>query len=68
MIREFGWVELSFLFSAMRWTLLLSVLAFVGGGVVGFMVALLRVAPVAPLGCELTVRKSGIGWWPAMSF
>jgi polar amino acid transport system permease protein len=49
MIREFGWVEFMFLLSAMRWTLVLSVIAFVGGGIAGFFVALLRVSPIAPL-------------------
>ena len=48
MIREFGPVELMYLLSAMRWTLGLSLLAFVGGGVVGLFIALLRVAPFAP--------------------
>jgi len=49
MIREFGTVEFVYLLAAMRWTLGLSLVAFVGGGLVGLLVALLRVAPVAPL-------------------
>ena len=49
MIREFGTVEFVYLLAAMRWTLGLSLVAFVGGGLVGLVVALLRVAPVAPL-------------------
>ena len=49
MIREFGTVEFVYLLAAMRWTLGLSLVAFVGGGVVGLLIALLRVAPVAPL-------------------
>ncbi|MGK6307862.1 amino acid ABC transporter permease [Variovorax sp. DT-64] len=49
MIRDFGSVEFFYLLAAMRWTLGLSLLAFVCGGVVGLLVALLRVAPVAPL-------------------
>jgi len=48
-IREFGTVEFVYLLAAMRWTLGLSLVAFVGGGVVGLLIALLRVAPVAPL-------------------
>jgi len=48
-IREFGTVEFVYLLSAMRWTLGLSLVAFVGGGLVGLVIALLRVAPVAPL-------------------
>ena len=49
MIRDFGSVEFVYLLAAMRWTLGLSLVAFVGGGVVGLVVALLRVAPVRPL-------------------
>ena len=49
MIREFGTVEFVYLLAAMRWTLGLSLVAFVGGGLVGLVIALLRVAPVAPL-------------------
>jgi polar amino acid transport system permease protein len=48
-IREFGTVEFGYLLAAMRWTLGLSLVAFVGGGLVGLLIALLRVAPVAPL-------------------
>jgi polar amino acid transport system permease protein len=47
-MREFGPVEFMYLLGAMRWTLGLSVLAFVGGGLVGLVIALLRVAPFAP--------------------
>lgn len=49
MIRDFGSVEFIYLLGAMRWTLGLSVIAFVGGGLVGLVVALLRVAPLAPM-------------------
>ncbi|VWX61060.1 Polar amino acid ABC transporter, inner membrane subunit [Burkholderiales bacterium 8X] len=49
MIREFGSVEFLYLLGALRWTLGLSILAFVCGGLVGLLVALLRVAPFAPL-------------------
>jgi polar amino acid transport system permease protein len=48
-IREFGTVEFVYLLAAMRWTLGLSLVAFVCGGLVGLVIALLRVAPVAPL-------------------
>lgn len=47
-MREFGPVEFMYLLGAMRWTLGLSLLAFVGGGLVGIVIALLRVAPFAP--------------------
>jgi polar amino acid transport system permease protein len=49
MIRDFGSVEFLYLLAAMRWTLGLSLVAFVTGGLVGLVVALLRVAPVAPV-------------------
>jgi polar amino acid transport system permease protein len=47
-MREFGPVEFVYLLGAMRWTLGLSALAFLCGGIVGLFVALLRVAPFAP--------------------
>jgi polar amino acid transport system permease protein len=40
--RSFGPSEFLFLLAALRWTLLLSLVAFVGGGVVGFLIAILR--------------------------
>ncbi|HKW90431.1 MAG TPA: amino acid ABC transporter permease [Methylomirabilota bacterium] len=53
MIREFSAHEFWFLVAATRWTLLLSLVAFVGGGVGGLIVSILRVrrrgllAPIA---------------------
>jgi polar amino acid transport system permease protein len=47
-MRELGPVELLYLLAAMRWTLGLSALAFICGGLVGLVIALLRVAPFAP--------------------
>lgn len=49
MIREFALIDVFYLVAAMRWTLALSAMAFLGGGLVGLAVALLRVAPFAPL-------------------
>jgi len=40
--RSFGIPEFIYLLAALRWTLLLSLIAFVGGGVVGFVIAILR--------------------------
>jgi polar amino acid transport system permease protein len=40
--RSFGLSEFIYLLAALRWTLLLSLVAFVGGGVVGFVIAILR--------------------------
>lgn len=42
MNRSFGLSEFVYLLAALRWTLLLSLIAFVGGGVVGFVIAILR--------------------------
>ena len=49
MIREFSSSELLFLLRQTQWTVVLSLIAFLGGGVFGFVVAVLRVAPQAPL-------------------
>ncbi len=48
-LREFGWQELQFLLLSVRWTVLLSLIAFVGGGLLGLIVAGLRIAPYRPL-------------------
>jgi polar amino acid transport system permease protein len=42
MSRTFGVSELLFIVGALRWTVLLSLVAFVGGGIVGFAIAILR--------------------------
>jgi polar amino acid transport system permease protein len=49
MIREFAGADIVYLLFAARWTLLLALVAMVGGGVLGLLVALLRVAPFRPL-------------------
>ena len=43
MIREFTWSEAWFLVEAVRWTVLLAVLAFIGGSVMGLIIAVLRI-------------------------
>jgi polar amino acid transport system permease protein len=40
--RSFGIPEFFYILGAVRWTLLLSLVAFVGGGAVGFVIAILR--------------------------
>lgn len=45
MLREFGWNEAWFLLLATRWTIALTLIAFVGGAVGGILVAILRTAP-----------------------
>ena len=49
MIREFASPDIVYLLLAARWTLLLALVAMVGGGILGLFVALLRVAPLRPL-------------------
>ncbi|HEY3533157.1 MAG TPA: amino acid ABC transporter permease, partial [Casimicrobiaceae bacterium] len=44
MIRQFGWNEFELLVLAARWTVVLALIAFVGGGIGGLIVALLRTA------------------------
>lgn len=48
-LRDFGPNELMFLVMATRWTILLALIAFAGGGAIGLIVAALRVAPLRPL-------------------
>jgi polar amino acid transport system permease protein len=43
--RSFGLPELIYILEAVRWTLLLSLVAFLGGGVVGLVIAVLRTSP-----------------------
>ncbi len=49
MIRDFTLNDVLYLVAAMRWTLALTAIAFIGGGIVGLTVALLRVSAMAPL-------------------
>lgn len=42
MIRQFGWNEFELLVFAVRWTIVLAIIAFIGGGIGGLIVALLR--------------------------
>jgi polar amino acid transport system permease protein len=44
MSRAFGAAELIFLLEALRWTVALTLVAFIGGGIGGFFVALMRVS------------------------
>ena len=48
-LRDFGPNELMFLLLATRWTILLALITFVGGGILGLVVAAIRVAPARPL-------------------
>jgi polar amino acid transport system permease protein len=46
LIRPFGWPEFWIIVLAIRWTIALSVIAFVGGGIGGLFIALVRVSDV----------------------
>lgn len=46
MIRQFGAIDLLFLIAAVRWTVALTLAAFVGGGIIGLIVAIMRVSSV----------------------
>ncbi len=45
MIRDFTIGEFWYLILATRWTILLSIVAFAGGSIVGFAIALMRISP-----------------------
>lgn len=47
MIGSFSWTHLMYLVQSIGWTLVLSVLAFVLGGIAGFIVMLARISPRA---------------------
>jgi polar amino acid transport system permease protein len=49
MIREFSLIDVYYLLLAARWTLALTGLAFLGGGLVAMIIAVMRVSPFAPL-------------------
>jgi polar amino acid transport system permease protein len=49
MIRELSFIDVLYLIAATRWTLALTAIAFLGGGLVGLMIAILRVSGLAPL-------------------
>jgi polar amino acid transport system permease protein len=73
MIREFALIDVAFLLGAARWTLALAAIAFLGGGLVGLVVALLRVAPVAParwlaVGYIQAVQGTPLLAWLFLSF
>ena len=56
MIRTFGTPEFLFMLSAARWTVLLSLVAYAGGGVLGLVLAAMRTGGARPL------RWFAAGW------
>lgn len=55
MIRDFGTIDILYLIAAARWTLLLTLVAFAGGAMMGLLLAVFRVSPFAPLRVIATV-------------
>src|SRR5258708_25311037 len=49
MIREFSFTDVLYLTAGVPWTLALTAIAFLGGGIVGLTIALFRVSALAPL-------------------
>ncbi len=49
MSRDFGVNEFWYLILAVRWTVLLSIVAFVGGAILGLAIAVMRAGTIAPL-------------------
>lgn len=49
MIRDFASADIVYLILAARWTILLALVAMVGGGILGLLIAVLRVVPFRPL-------------------
>ncbi|HSC98038.1 MAG TPA: amino acid ABC transporter permease [Casimicrobiaceae bacterium] len=49
MSRDFDWSAFLFLLGALRWTVVLSIIAFVGGGIGGLLLALARTSPYRTL-------------------
>lgn len=58
MINEFSWDSMRFLLESTRWTIVLSLIVFVTGGLAGFVVALLRTArsPLLRYGCAVYIQ------------
>ncbi len=49
MSRDFAFNEFWYLILAVRWTVLLSLVAFIGGAILGLAIAVMRVSAIAPL-------------------
>jgi polar amino acid transport system permease protein len=68
MIREFTFNDVLYLIAAMRWTLALTAIAFAGGGLVGLLIALMRVSPLAPLRWVSTVYVLAVQGTPLLAW
>src|SRR5471032_96698 len=68
MIREFSFNDVLYLVAAMRWTLALTAIAFLGGGLVGLTVALFRVSAFAPLRWVGTIYVLAVQGTPLLAW
>lgn len=59
-LRDFGWNEFYFLVFSARWTVLLSLIAFAGGGIAGLIIAACRIAP------SRIARRAAAAWITVM--
>lgn len=55
MSRDFGPTEFLFLLAALRWTVALTLVAFVGGGIGGFVIAMMRVSRIRAVRAAATL-------------
>ncbi len=60
MIREVTYLDVLYLVAAGRWTLALTAIAFLGGGLLGLAVMMLRIVPLRP------VNWLAVGWIQAI--
>jgi len=68
MIREFGLIDIMYLLGAARWTVALAAVAFLGGGLAGLLIALLRVTPLAPVRWLAIVYVQAIQGTPLLAW
>ena len=67
MIRELNSLDVLYLVAAGRWTLALTALAFLGGGLLGLLVMLLRVMPARPVNWVATAYIQAIQGTPLLA-
>jgi len=68
MIRGFNFTDVLYLVAAMRWTLALTAIAFLGGGIVGLAIALCRVSRFAALRWIGTIYVLGVQGTPLLAW
>jgi polar amino acid transport system permease protein len=66
MIRQFAWIDVFYLVAALRWTVALTGVAFLGGAAVGAIVALMRFSRVVTLQLIGTVYTQFVQGMPLL--